>query len=218
MMTDHQIFTSNLDPQLLSEPLTDPRMTVKTLALDATAKPIGLIAVERAVSHIAVGLVDGMQRCQVLLANEKKRFRSQDLDIPLPLIVMWPGYVELEKRELKRVSRRVVFARDKFACQYCGYQAHPGKAFKELTVDHVKPAHLFAHRSEANNWQNVTTACVPCNRRKAGRLPRECGMMPKNAPKAPHYVQLRFAGRLHSAQRDYIADYFKLKKGKALAF
>jgi hypothetical protein len=52
-----------------------------------------------------------------------------------------------------------------------------------------------------------------CNQKKAGKLPRECGMMPMSTPKAPHYAQLRFAGRLNPQQREYINDYFGWEPG-----
>lgn len=187
-------------------------MSAWTLTLDATAKPIALVPVETAVSRVALALVEGTRDCQVIVADESRRFRSQYLDLPAPVIVLWPGYVELGSEERRRVSRRVLFARDGYRCQYCGFVAPPGKAFRYLTIDHVKPARLFAYRSEATNWENVTTACAPCNRRKGGRLPWEAGMMPATVPRPPHYVQLRFAGRLNQVQRDYVRDFFKLDR------
>lgn len=191
-----------------------------TLTLDRAAKPTGLMPVKAAVARIAEQIVNGVGdesgSVQVLAADEHRRFRSQHLDLPAPLIVMFADYIELEPYETERVSRRVLFARDDYTCQYCGYEAHPGRAARELTMDHVKPARLFANRAEATTWENVTTSCAPCNRRKGGRLPRDCGMMPRCVPKRPHYVQLRFAGRLNAVQRDYVRDYFGDKIGGAL--
>lgn len=132
--------------------------------------------------------------------------------MPAPLIVRWPSYVELEPHQRSAVSRRVLFARDRYTCQYCGFVASAGQALKLLTVDHVKPAHLFPSRAAATTWDNVTTACFACNQQKGGRLPWECGMLPASTPKEPHFVQLRFAGRLHPAQRDYIRAYFGIEE------
>ena len=130
---------------------------------------------------------------------------------------MYQNYVELNPGCTDRVTRRVLFARDNFTCQYCGLQATPGQATKQLTVDHVKPAHLFPSRAAATFWENCVTACAPCNSLKGGRLPRDCGMMPKCTPKEPSFVQLRFAGKLNIAQRDYVADFYKLG-GESLVF
>ena len=52
----------------------------------------------------------------------------------------------------------------------------------ELTIDHVVPR----HRGGPHTWENVVSACIPCNHRKAGQSPREAGMLLLKAPKAPH--------------------------------
>lgn len=180
-----------------------------TLTVDSSAKPIDLIPVESAVSKIAVDLESpGPAKFQVLESDPTRRFRSQTLDIPAPLIVLFAGYVELDHLESNMVTRRVLFARDKWRCQYCGYMPDPGSAMEELTVDHVKPIHLHANRIEATTWENCVTACRQCNLVKGGKLPREAKMNPFRAPTKPHYVQLRFSGKLNEPQKNYIADYY----------
>ena len=58
-----------------------------------------------------------------------------------------------------RLSRREIFARDKYTCQYCGRQTH------DLTLDHVVPR----HRGGGHTWDNLVAACKPCNHRKGGK-------------------------------------------------
>jgi 5-methylcytosine-specific restriction endonuclease McrA len=150
-----------------------------------------------------------------LVSDERFPFRSQHLEIPSPLVVMWPSWVELDNRDTARVSRRVLFARDRYTCQYCGYQAAVNKAAKMLTVDHVKPAHLYPSRAIATSWDNVVTACFACNQKKGGDLPLVAGMWPgmysgvPSTPKTPSYVQLRFGGRLNQPQRSYVQEYYR---------
>ncbi len=91
-----------------------------------------------------------------------------------------PGVIRLlymVKRPVftRRLSRREVFWRDRFTCQYCGRQS------RELTLDHVRPR----VSQGAHTWENVVTACVPCNHRKAGRTPSEAGMKLLREPVAP---------------------------------
>lgn len=181
-----------------------------TLICDASAKPIGLVPVKHVVSRLAAATLEDNRdgEAQILLEDNKRLYRSKYLEIPTPLIVMFPSYVELTKQETNFVSRRVLFARDGWTCQYCGFEAHPKSALKELTLDHVKPARLFSSRGEATTWENITTACRECNTKKGGKLPRDCGMMPKKTPVQPNYVQIRFAGRLSEEQRNYVVDYF----------
>jgi len=180
-----------------------------TLTVDSSAKPVDLISVESAVSKIAVDMVEpGPNRFQVLADDPNRSFHSQNLEIPAPLIVLFAGYVELDSLDSHVVTRRVLFARDRWSCQYCGYQPRPGRAMEELTVDHVKPVHLHNSRLEATNWENCVTSCRNCNLVKGGLLPRQAKMHPIRTPRQPHYVQLRFAGKLNQPQRDYVLDYY----------
>ena len=179
-----------------------------TLIVDSTAKPIGLSTVKEAVCRMARASLDPSLGVQALLENPDIRFRSRYLDLAMPVVLMTESYVAIPAVNVQRVNRRVVFARDRYRCQYCDFIADSGSTMRQLTIDHVKPARLFDHRSLASTYDNVTTACFHCNQRKAGRLPMECGMMPRQTPKTPHYAQLRFAGRLNDQQRDYVADYF----------
>lgn len=74
-------------------------------------------------------------------------------------------------------SRRNVFKRDHYACQYCGTQ--PGT--EELTIDHVIPR---SHGGETS-WENCVLACVDCNKRKANRTPEQAGMHLRRKPARP---------------------------------
>jgi 5-methylcytosine-specific restriction endonuclease McrA len=76
-------------------------------------------------------------------------------------------------------SRRNLYRRDKFTCQYCGNR--PGS--EELTIDHIVPRSLGGRTS----WSNCVLACVECNKRKANRSPREASMHLRKQPKIPHW-------------------------------
>ena len=59
-------------------------------------------------------------------------------------------------------------------------------------------------------WENVATACAPCNLRKGGRTPREAHMHIMREPIRPTSWQLQEHGRafppnyLHESWRDYL--------------
>ncbi len=72
-------------------------------------------------------------------------------------------------------TRFNVFLRDRFECQYCGDP-------KDLTFDHVIPR----SRGGRTTWENVVTACSPCNLQKGGRLPAQAGMHPRHRPAPAH--------------------------------
>ena len=50
-----------------------------------------------------------------------------------------------------------------------------------LTLDHVIPR----HRGGQHTWDNLVSACKPCNHRKAGHTPQEARMAMRREPGAP---------------------------------
>ena len=145
------------------------------LVLNATYEPLNVVSVRRAVLLLL------KEKAQIVEAAEAW-LRSERLVLPLPLVIRLVYYVRIPRRFSLPLSRRTVLARDQYRCQYCG--AQPGKA--HLTVDHVVP------RSKGGKtcWENVTTACGPCNRRKRNRTPKEAGMPLQRQPRRPRYLAL----------------------------
>ncbi|MCZ6607225.1 MAG: HNH endonuclease, partial [Alphaproteobacteria bacterium] len=99
-------------------------------------------------------------------------------------------------------TRFNVFLRDRFTCQYCG------GAFQTevLTFDHVVPR----SRGGTTVWDNVVTACAPCNLRKGHRLSSESRVFPQRRPYEPSNFELLENGRafppnyLHQSWRDFL--------------
>jgi 5-methylcytosine-specific restriction endonuclease McrA len=73
------------------------------------------------------------------------------------------------------LTRRAVFRRDNFTCQYCGVQSN------HLTIDHVIPR----HRRGPHAWENVVSACPSCNRKKGGKTVEEAHMKLHRPPVEP---------------------------------
>lgn len=175
-----------------------------TLVCDAAHAPLHLVPAPKAAGRVLRGAAT------LLVADEERRIRSASLDIAAPVIVSVPRIVRLSARERSRPSRRLVFARDNYRCQYCNRELH-GTGASRPTIDHVKPRSRFERAADANTWENVVTACVPCNARKRDRLPMECGMYPKTAPREPGYVAMRWTGRLREpAHIAWVADYYRM--------
>jgi len=89
-------------------------------------------------------------------------------------------------------SRRNLFKRDRFTCQYCGMQPKPD----ELTIDHVVP------RSQGGEttWENCVLACFRCNHKKGNRTPDRANMRLKKTPSKPvwHPSYTRYPIRVES--------------------
>ena len=129
--------------------------------------PINVCTVRRAVVMLGKGKAE-------ILENHRGDLRSFSAIIDAPSIIR---LVYLVKRPFlpRKLSKKEVFLRDRFTCQYCG------KKNQDLTLDHVIPR----RQNGAHTWNNVVAACSKCNLRKAGRTPVEASMRLNKEPKAP---------------------------------
>jgi 5-methylcytosine-specific restriction endonuclease McrA len=125
---------------------------------------------------------------------------SPSFAMRLPSVISLKEYVQMSRRPA--FTRFNVFLRDSFACQYCG---GPHVA-EDLTFDHVVPR----SRGGRTSWDNVVTACAPCNLRKGHRLPKAANMHPLRPPGCPTNHELQENGRafppnyLHESWRDFL--------------
>ncbi len=132
-----------------------------------------------------------------IVAEYDQYVHSPSFQMKLPSVVSLKDYVSHERRPA--FTRFNVFLRDKFSCQYCG-------AKSDLTFDHIVPRSLGGKTT----WQNVVTACAPCNLRKANKLPSVCGMHPATTPVRPNMHMLHENGRafppnyLHESWMDFL--------------
>ncbi len=104
--------------------------------------------------------------------------RSQHCTFRLPAVVMMRYHVKTQRRRhLFHVpTRKAVFIRDNFECQYCGTRV----SMTTGTRDHVLPR----SRKGPDTITNVVTACRSCNVRKDNRTPDEASMALRNRPRA----------------------------------
>ena len=131
------------------------------------------------------------------LASYERQVHSPSLDMKIPSVIALRQYVR--PSEFPAFTRFNLFLRDRFACQFCGSQAN-------LTFDHVLPRRLGGKTS----WENIATACAPCNMKKGGRTPKQAGMQLYSQPIRPTHWQLQQHGKmfppncLHETWRDWL--------------
>lgn len=137
-----------------------------------------------------------MERVNIVCEYDRT-VRSPSFAMRLPSVVSLKKYVSPPSRPA--FTRFNVFLRDRFTCQYCGYT-------EDLTFDHLIPR----SRGGRTTWDNVVTACAPCNLRKANKMPSRAGMSPAQPPFQPTVHQLHANGRhfppnfLHESWQDYL--------------
>jgi 5-methylcytosine-specific restriction endonuclease McrA len=98
-------------------------------------------------------------------------------------------YLIKRPRPSVRLSRREVFHRDRYTCQYCGRET------RDLTLDHVVPR----HRGGSHSWDNLVAACRICNHRKGGKLLDEARLRLRREPYEPR-------SDVYSLFTPYLAD------------
>jgi len=100
----------------------------------------------------------------------------------IPEIIKTLDFGDLPQRRVK-LSRRAIYKRDEYTCQYCGRSAPKQIDLDELTIDHVLPK----SQGGKTAWDNVVLACLKCNRKKDNRTPKEANMPLLRRPKMPEY-------------------------------
>ncbi|MFC7049533.1 HNH endonuclease [Emcibacter nanhaiensis] len=141
-----------------------------------------------------------LDRVQVIEEYDRV-IHSPSCQVRLPSVISLKEYVNPGQHPA--FTRFNVFLRDRFTCQYCGHRAPNGK---ELTFDHVIPRRAGGKTT----WENIITACPPCNMRKGGRTPEEAHMRLLTKPLRPTVHKLQNHGRsfppnyLHESWRDFL--------------
>lgn len=132
-----------------------------------------------------------------VVAQYDQAVRSPSFEMRLPSVVCLRDYVTQDRSPA--FTRFNVFLRDGFRCSYC-------TSPDDLTFDHLIPR----SKGGRTTWDNIVTACAPCNLRKGGRLAKEAGMIPRRPPRQPTTYELQHVGRkfppnhLHESWLDYL--------------
>ncbi len=156
-------------------------INLPVLVLNQSYEPLNICRVRRAIVLLDRGKAE-------MLENGTGFIHSASHAFSVPSVIRL-AYMIKRPRHERKLTRLEVFNRDQYTCQYCG------KETRQLTLDHVIPR----YRGGEHTWQNVVSACILCNRRKAGRTPEQAGMRLIRQPTPPrggmpfyipyHYLQ-----------------------------
>src|SRR5581483_1482190 len=163
----------------------------QVLVLNASYEPLNVCTVRRAHVLLYKGKAEVVEHLDQPL-------RSATGSFVWPHVIRLLHYVRVPRAIQRKISRRALFARDGWRCVYCGTSSG------RLTLDHVVP------RSKGGEsiWENVVTACAPCNLRKGDRTLEQVGMVLKTKPRAPQPVLLikLAAPRIPEGWTTYLGD------------
>jgi 5-methylcytosine-specific restriction endonuclease McrA len=149
-------------------------MTHKTLLLTPWYFPVKILRWQDAVKMRYEGVAD-------VVAEYGDEIRSPSVTWRVPAVLRLRKMPKASKRDVK-FSRLNVYQRDGYRCAYCGSKF----PVSELSYDHVVPRSAGGR----TGWENIVTACRPCNLRKGNKTCDEAGMWPRVAPYRPKSLPL----------------------------
>ncbi len=177
-------------PDFIRHPDSCPALVLNADYTPLSYYPLSLWPWQTAIKAIFLDRVD-------VIETYEREVHSPTIQMKIPSVIALKQYVK--PSEYPAFTRFNLFLRDRFHCQYCG-SPH------QLTFDHVVPRRLGGKTT----WQNVATACAPCNMRKGGRTPAQANMRLMVPPIRPTSWQLQERGRafppnyLHDSWHDWL--------------
>jgi 5-methylcytosine-specific restriction endonuclease McrA len=137
------------------------------LVLNQNYEPLNVCNVRRAILLVFDGKAEVLEEHPRLVHSATRAF-------PMPSVIRLV-YLIRRPRPRVKLTRREVFIRDAYTCQYCGRQGH------DLTIDHIVPR----HRGGEHSWENLVSACKTCNHRKGGKTLAQARMALRTIPAEP---------------------------------
>tara|TARA_B100000282_G_C31727707_1_gene489307 strand:- start:1114 stop:1623 length:510 start_codon:yes stop_codon:yes gene_type:complete len=150
-----------------------------TLKLDNSYKPIEIIDSCNALSMVWRG------KARMVESYDNSFINTTHKSWPEPSVIVLNRYVD-HKFFNVGPTRKNIYERDGFVCQYCKCEYHAGK----LTLDHVVPKSLGGKKS----WTNLVTSCKKCNQKKGNKLLPDTSLSLLKTPTKPRYKLLDYLG------------------------
>lgn len=165
------------------------------IVLNADYTYIGAISWQKSIVLLHKGKVEIVKATDRVVTNV-----NNTVEFIVPKVVRLIRFINnVYKKSNVPYSKKAVFIRDKYKCQYCGIQLEK----RDCTVDHILPKAFGGKTS----WENCTTACAQCNNLKGDHcLNKGHTLTVKGHDGQKHHLKLR---RLPS--RPSIGDFLRQK-------
>ncbi len=168
------------------------RWMTAVLVLNQNYEPLNVCNDRRAYLLISGGKAE-------VLEHGPGHIRTPTLSFQRPSVIRLV-YLIKRPRPKVRLTRREIFLRDHFTCQYCGVKT------RDLTLDHIVPR----HRGGVHSWENLASACRSCNHKKGGKSLADSHMTLRRLPfepKANSYYMFGQYRELHDGWDKFIPDW-----------
>jgi 5-methylcytosine-specific restriction endonuclease McrA len=155
------------------------------LVLNLNYEPLNICTTKRAMVLLVIGKAE-------VVENGRGYIRTPSTTYPRPSVIRL-GYMIKRPRPRVKLTRREIFRRDNYTCQYCGQET------RQLTVDHVVPR----HRGGKYCWENLASACPACNRQKGGKTLQGAHMSLLRRPYEPRATGDHLFGHYLKRNREW---------------
>lgn len=201
-----------------------------TLVLDKCWQPTNAVTVRKAINtvaserarfldHSTSSLYNMREWTRLPVADESKYVTGCGSVLRLPTIIVLKSFNDASLMKKKKngkpirsvvFSRKNLFQRDDYRCQYCGCKPIPS----ELSIDHVVPKSLWKPKfGELSSFENCVLACTVCNRRKANKPLTLCGLTLIRQPRTPPWSPLFAIARIEKFPEDW-KQYLQMKNSE----
>ena len=164
------------------------------LVLNQNYEPLNICNVRRAIVLVIDGKAEVLERYDLSL-------RAATVEFPFPSVIRLVYMIKRPRPRVK-LTRKEIFIRDDYTCQYCG------KHTSDLTIDHIHPR----SKGGPHTWENLVSACRVCNHRKGGKSLAEARMQLKRQPFEPrpgayYTIERRVESGIHPDWEKFLPGY-----------
>lgn len=159
------------------------------LLLNQSYEPLTLCTTKKAL------LLIFLHKAELVTNNPKLTVRTVNKSFPWPSVIRLKSYVSVPYKNIN-LTRKNILRRDNHKCVYCG------RGDLAFTIDHVIPK----SKGGKDTWENLVTACLPCNNKKGNRTPQEADLILKVKPYKPNFIMfiLNSVSRIDDNWRPYL--------------
>lgn len=147
---------------------------METVVLNADYSYLNIVPWQRAIKLIVKKKVEVLKETEKIVRNCTNTYTFK-----VPLVLRLVEMVKTVYKNKVPFSRKNIFVRDNFECQYCG-------SSKRLSLDHVVPT----SRGGKTNFMNCVTSCVACNLKKGNKSIEEAHMKLFKQPHEPTIMEV----------------------------
>ena len=181
-------------------------MSKEVLVLNSDYEPLNICNLHRAIKLIYKDKADILHYFGEDEDNIDIVYDGSGFDFAVPSVIRLKMQIK-RPRPVAKVSRRGIYVRDNYECQYCG-SGH------DLTLDHVVPKRMGGNDS----WENLVACCRKCNGRKSDKPLEYSGLILRRQPRAPKYnSSLGFSKYLYGKTLD-VWRYYLPEEGETVSW